>query len=491
MMNIKYLAACCKRFFRILCAKRNKLLASAIIITGGLCFLAGCSETLAPDDVILSVDDGEGGGNGNDGDGEESNLIVDGGLALYNMPGGIFDMDEGAFMTPETFGRRPSESDGGDVPLDEDIRKRGKYLIDGPVVSTSKLDSGGFTDVQFIHYKEPLTGEFTVRARVLMTAKAGDSSSKGFFFGAFTGTPKLKAGTEEVDHVEFAAAEKGAGLLFRTNDTADGNSGGPAIRPYFKDASSAAGGWSTGPTRTSDAGSARPEYWLNARQPAYKQERILEVTRQQANRAATDGSTREVAFIFRIYDSKSGAKLNEAFLDTASVNEGVRLGQPVYVGIALLGSSVEFSEIGIWDNKDKTGEPFFKTPETEPAYVVVESVKIGVRRGAGSLITSYATSSLLPNCGRYAVSTLQDAVERPITLETVYTPSYADNLFVDWEIIIDNSDGGITLERLEGSEETGWKKANITVSRSGSVVIMAVSRDSGLADHCVELVVNE
>lgn len=470
-----------------------KYLLGAIIITGAFCLLAGCAETFEPNDVTLSVDGGSGGGNGDDGDGEENDLIVDDGLTLYNMPGGIFDLEEGTFMTPETFGRRPAESDGGDVALDADARKRGKYLIDGPLVSTSKLDSGGFTDVQFIHYKEPLEGEFTLRARVLMTVKAGDSSSKGFFFGAFTGTSALKAGTEEVDHVEFATGEKGAGLLFRTNDTADGNSaGGPAIRPYFKDASSSAGTWSTGPTRTSDAGNSRPEYWLNARQPTYKQERILEVVRQQANRVASDNSNREVAFIFRIYDSKTGAMLNEAFLDTASVNEGVLLGQSVYVGIALLGSSVEFSEISIWDNKDKTGDPLFKTPETEPAYVAVESVRIGIRRlnPPGSLITSYASSTLLANCGRYTVSSVQDAIDRPVTLEPVCAPSYADNLFVDWKIIIDNSEGGITVEPTEGSEEMGWKKASVTVSRSGSVVIMAVSRDSGMADHCLELVVN-
>jgi hypothetical protein len=456
-----------------------------LIVITGFCVLAGCSEILTPDDVVLSTNNG-----GNDGDDEENTLIVDDGLMLYNMPGGIFDMDEGTFTTPETFGRRAAESDGGNVELDINTRSRGKYLIDGPMVSTSKLDSGGFTDVQFIHYKEPLDGEFTLRARVLMTAKSGDSSSKGFFFGAFTGTPMLKAGTEEVDHVEFKNGERGAGLLFRTNDTADGNTGGPAIRPYFKDASSSNGTWSTGPTKTSDSGSARPEYWLNARQPSYKQERILEIVRQQANRVATDNTNREVAFIFRIYDSKTGVKLNEAFLDISSVNEGVRHGQKVYVGIALLGSSVEFSEITVWDNKEKNGEPLLKTPETEPAYVAVESLKIGIRRGTGSLSTSYAVSTLLPNCGRYNVSSVQDAADRPITLEAVYTPSYADNLFVDWKIIIDDSDGGIMVEPIEGDEETGWKKASVTVSGAGSVVIMATSRDSGLADHSIEIRVN-
>ncbi|MDR1219732.1 MAG: hypothetical protein LBK73_09010 [Treponema sp.] len=475
-----------------------KYLLGAIIITGSFCLLAGCAETFEPNDVTLSVDDG----NGGDDDGEENDLIVDDGLTLYNMPGGIFDLEEGTFMTPETFGRRPAESDGGDVALDADARKRGKYLIDGPLVSTSKLDSGGFTDVQFIHYTEPLEGEFTLRARVLMTVKAGDSSSKGFFFGAFTGTPVLKAGTEEVDHVEFATGEKGAGLLFRTNDTADGNSaGGPAIRPYFKDASSSAGTWSTGPTRTSDAGNSRPEYWLNARQPTYKQERILEVVRQQANRVASDNSNREVAFIFRIYDSKTGAKLNEAFLDTASVNEGVLLGQSVYVGIALLGSSVEFSEISIWDNKDKTGEPLFKTPETEPAYVAVESVRIDMYRYNTNSAVALSNHPSLPATSRTntTYNSAQFGANAPATLVPVFTPDYADNGYFDWQIIIPPAAAGnLTLEPMEGNEETGWKKAQITItgstriqdSASDYAVIMAVSRDPGLADWSVEIRVN-
>jgi hypothetical protein len=152
---------------------------------------------------------------------------------------------------------------------------------------------------------------------------------------------------------------------------------------------------------------------------------------------------------------------------------------------------VELSEISIWESKDKSGEPLLKTPETVPAYVPVESVKIGVRRGAGNLITSYGNSGLLVNCGRYTVTSVADAGDRPVTLEAVYTPDYADNLFVDWKIIIDNSGGGITLTQQEGDETTGWKRAALDISSPGNVVVMAVSRDSGLADHCIEIEVRQ
>jgi hypothetical protein len=465
----------------------------------GLCILAGCSsEILTPNDMILSADNGKGGGSGDDG---ENTLIADEGLMLYNMPGGIFDLDEGSFMTPETLGRSAAESDGEDAVLDEDFRKRGKYLISGPMVSTSKLDSGGFTDVQFIHYKEPLTGEFTLRARVRITEKAGDSSSKGFFFGAFTGTPVSKAGTGELNYVEFAGGEKGAGMLFRTNDTADGNSGGPAIRPYFKNGDSAAGTWSTGPTMTSEAGTARPEYWLNARQPSYRQERILEVVRQKEDRTATDNSVREVAFIFRIYDSKTNALIKEAFLDTGSVNEGLRLGEPVYLGIALLGSSVELSEISIWESKDKSGEPLLKTPETVPAYVPVESVKINMYRFGTTSAVNVVNHPTLPSTSRTntTYNSVQFGEASPARLVPVFTPDYADNGYFDWKIVLPPAvAGNLILEPVDGSGETGWKEARVTITgttkREGSgsdyAVIMATSRDPDLADWSLEIRVN-
>ena len=53
-----------------------------------------------------------------------------------------------------------------------------------------------------------------------------------------------------------------------------------------------------------------PEYRLKARQPIWEQGWIVEVIRQKEMRLTTNGSISEVAFIFRIYDSKTGALLN-------------------------------------------------------------------------------------------------------------------------------------------------------------------------------------
>ncbi|MDR0784532.1 MAG: hypothetical protein LBE74_01435 [Treponema sp.] len=453
--------------------------------------ITGCQGELTPEDIKPENNNQGGVGGGEDPRGGK---ILDQGLAFYNMPGGIFDLEEGTYDTPETIGRTldPSDSKVGELSpseepyvADANEETRAKYIVRGPSsVSTSKLDSGGFMDAAFLYYALPLEGEFTLRARVRMTAKAGDSTSKGYFFGAFTGTP------EDVG-VKFTSTSQGAGLLFRTNDTADNNSGGgPSIRPYFKNEG---GGWSTGPTQSAVTTSLKEETWMNLRQPSWRQERILEIIRESEPRKGGDGKDYITAFVMRVYDSKSGVLRGTVYIYSDAVHESLIVGNNVYVGIALLGSSVEFSEISLWENNNKSGDPIFKTPATYPAYVDVESVKIGVSRDGGSLNTGYGNSSLFANCGIYKVSSVADAKSRPVSLTAVISPDYANNLFVKWEIIkeYDTSGGAITVTPTDGDEESGWRKANVTIEGAGSVVIMATSRDPSLADHCLELVVGE
>jgi hypothetical protein len=460
--------------------------------------IIGCQVELIPDDVPLENSGSSGNGGGNDGDDEDprGGKILDEGLAFYSMPGGIDDLDEGTYDTPKTIGRIPLLSEGGTlVEGDEEGRLLGKYLIRGPsAVSTSKLDSGGFTDVAFLYYKTPLKDEFTIRARVLITAKAGDSSSKGYFFGAFTGEPILEGGVVTGYEALPSTTSLGAGILYRTNDTADNNSGGPSMRPYFKEfvnaGASPPGGWSTGPSQSSAETNSRLENWMNFRQPGWRQERIIEVTRENRTRTGNDGKEHTSVFVLKVYDSKSEELLRTTYIYDNSINSNLLVGNPVYAGIALLGTSVEFSEMSLWDNANKSGEPIFKTPETTPAYVAVDSVIIGVSRAGNRPITNLPASKRLANCSIYSVSSVADGQARPISLSTEIAPTYADNPFVDWSIEFDNADGKITFVPTDGDKMTGWKKADIVVEGSGTVIIMATSRDPGLADHCLELVVN-
>jgi hypothetical protein len=478
--------------------------------------ITSCQGELIPDDEPLENSGSSGNGGGNDGDDEDprGGKILDEGLVFYNMPGGIDDLDEGTYDTPKTIGRTLAVSDslvgtanpisGETYVVDEDEKARAKYIIRGPsAVSTSAIAEAGITDAAFLYYNKPLDGEFTLRARVLITAKAGDSSSKGYFFGAFTNEPILGGGGVVTGYKDMPGGTSlGAGLLYRTLD----NSIAPAIRPYFKkfadpnsEGLSVPSIWSVGPSGAGD----RPETYLNSRQPGWRQERILEVTRSAQKHTAGDNKEYTAVFILKVYDSKSLALLETAYIYDNSVNANLLVGNPVYAGIALLGTSVEFSEMSLWDNANKSGEPIFKTPETTPAYVEVDSVTIGVSRAGGSTNFKLPASQLFANCVRYSVSSVADGQARPISLSTVIAPDYADNLFVDWKIMeidntdgkikiieIDNANGKIKIIPTDGNEITGWKKADIVVEGSGSVVIMATSRDPGLADHCLELVVN-
>jgi hypothetical protein len=451
--------------------------AVALVAAALLCAAGGCEYQLYVSNGISAVDNGAI-DTGSGGDIESK--YVDPGIRLYNMPGDIDSMEEGTYDTPETFGRSLAD--------DSDETTREKYILKGPVISTSKLDSGGFTDVMFVYYDEPLTTDFTLRARVQITAKAGDSTSKGYLFGAFTGTPKFDAETGELDRVEFTVSDKGAGILYRTKDN---NLNVPSLRYYYHSGS----GWSVGPS----SADPRPEYFMNEAQPEWRQERILEVVRLDQQRTASDESERNIAFIFRVYDSKSLDLLSERFLDKSSVGEMLQVGSPVYTGIALLGCSVEYSQITLWnkayiDPEDMSvrseSDVVFKTPNTHPAYVGVDSVTINLYpsfplEAYPGVPSTSRTRSKLP---------LAAITGTPLALTPVFEPNYADNPYFDWEIVgpyttLPNT--GFTLTPIDGDQSTGWKEATITITQDGgNVTIMATSRDSGKADWSLQIQVN-
>jgi hypothetical protein len=481
-----------------------------------VCLFAVCDGgVLTPEAGPAYIDPNESQNSGEMG----RTLIADSGLMLYNMPGDLQGMvAEGQVSAPplkpgveadpesaeQPLGRTPG---AGETGTDENEDRRAKYIVKGPMLSSSKLDSGGFVDAQFIHFADPLEGEFTLRARVRITEKAGDSSSKGYFFGAFVGEG-------EGDQVKFANNSRGAGLLFRTNDTADNFGSGPAILPYYTNNGN---GWSTGPTMTSETATRTPEYWLNLRQPGWKQERILEVTRLETDRTARDGTVKKINYVLKVYDSKSGQQLNQVPeeedaewlggtpLNEADLYEKLQFGQPVYAGIVLLGTSVEISEITLWDNKEKSGTPLLQTPATKPAWVNVERLTINayVTSGSGFNSTSVGMNDAavgLSRTNRIVVSLLLGE-DKPLKLEPVLYPrdsqgTFADELRCDWKIIKEPAVPGNI--RLEPQEDGKWAKLTITGSTLASGTpgqvdaqyarIMAVTKDVTLADWTVEIV---
>ncbi|MDR0878731.1 MAG: hypothetical protein LBN21_11810, partial [Treponema sp.] len=304
----------------------KKIHYALLALSAGIILIApgGCGESpflvngnYQPDDLYVPPpEDGPGRGD----------LVLDEGLVIYHMPGDVDDF-EPAVPNNDNLGRYPDS--------DPDGQRAGKYFINGPVMGTSKLDSGGFSDVLFLYFKDAMTADFGMRARIRITANGGTSTSKGYLFGFFNGEE-----TEDYDgnpYVKFSQGSHAGGTLFRTNDTADSFTPSAAVRPYYYNNN---GGWSTGSTMASaqDTGNTN---WMNTRMSSWKNELIVEVKRSAGGVTMT------------VFNSKTGALYNTVTPSTATVTDSdlhssIVYGQPVYAGIALLGTSVEFSQFKFW-----------------------------------------------------------------------------------------------------------------------------------------------
>lgn len=436
----------------------------------------------SPDDVVLPSSDN---GNGRvDANGDA--LVLDDFLAVYHMPGDIDDF-EPAVPTNGTLGRYPETF--------PDDQKAGKYIINGPLMGTSKLDSAGFTDTVFLYFNQPITGDFKMRARIRITANAGASTSKGYHFGMYNAE-------EAVDYdgnayVKFGAGTRGAGMLFRTNDTADFSSPSPGVRPYHRTKS---GAWGTG----SNMSSGNPD-WMNVRLGSWKSEVILEMKRD------AEGVT------LTVRNSKTGALYSPAPTATSSIStvlvknddleDVIRYGEKLYAGLALLGTSVEFSEFCVWlgpeDDPDgnpqsldnPSNPPTYRMPNTHPAYVPVDGVKIGISPAGNNTVTTPAAHASRPSTGVYSttlagLSTLQ--------LVPVFEPIWADNTTVEWKVISWSgsalSDPNSMIVPVAGSN-----RVKLNPPGAGTAVILMNSRDPDLpplsvletlADWSLELTVN-
>jgi hypothetical protein len=458
--------------------KQYVFLAVIILFISG-----GCGESpllvngsYQPDDFYVPPPE-EGSGRGD--------LVLDEGLVVYHMPGDIDDF-EPAVPTNDSLGRCPES--------DPDSQRAGKYVINGPVMGTSKLDSGGFTDVLFLYYKDAITTDFGMRARIRITANAGTSTSKGYLFGFFNGE-------ETVDYdgnpyVKFSQTSRAGGMIFRTNDTADSFSASAAIRPYLYNKNSS---WGTG----SNLSSGNPD-WMNTRMSSWKNELIMEVKRSIAGMTLT------------VFNSKTGALYNTSTPSTVTIpnddlHGSIAYGQPVYAGIALLGTSVEFSQFKLWtavkqdDDSGLTvpkdydelsaGELLMDTPVTEPAYVPVDGVKIGISPQGNSIVNTPPAHPSRPSTSTFpttlaALGTLQ--------LVPIFEPVWADNTHVEWTLVSWND--GPPGNQLRFIEVPGSNRKKLEADGPGKALILMNSRDPSLpplsvletlADWSLELTVNE
>jgi hypothetical protein len=446
--------------------------------------------------------------------------ILDANLALFNQPGGIFELEDGQYTTPETVGRTKAMGEDETVyeTDSEEHTLGGKYVLQGAhLVSTSKLDTGGLSDVQFFHYTEPVSGDFTMRARVRMTARNADSSNKGYVFGAFEGH-KVTDPKSGVERVEFEGMDRGAGVFYRTRDS---DRLAPAVRYYF---SSTTETWSVGPSISME--SSYSDNYFNWKQPNFSQELIVETVRCNITTSLVGNASSEVGYIFRVYDAKTLTRRAQKYVNITGNPNGLILkpslvtGEPVYLGIALFGSAVEFSQFSIWDEAYTTDTPLeardtpiFATPDTKPAYVPVDDISINCYYPSSSTAFNLRTHLTLPstsvNGGSGGAISFAgtaggnpDAERGSLRLAAAFSPTYADNLFCDWKVLalpysVDLEDIEIKGIEGKGSVDTGWTEVELSFPKAvvgqntttEPFIIMATSRDSGLADWSLQLII--
>jgi hypothetical protein len=429
----------------------------AVLITTAMIFLAlgGCEEykSVASGSSVIS------GGGADDalyvpgGEGRTTDdLVFDENFRIFSMDTGINPEE---VTTQETLGRWDD----------------GKYHIQGlSYLGTSSLSASGFVDGLFVYWNKPLTGDYKITARVRMTAVQGFSTSKGIQFGVFVPGNAPAANGDQV----FSGASRAFGILFRSSIGSSNPLG--EIRFYYATDSGSVN-FTAG--TSSATGGSQIIYGIS-----YKTEYILEMSRNS------------LGYTLAVKNSKTGDLIPQAagesynnphtVLETASgtsaLHPSVKYGRPVYAGFALMGCSAELSQIKIWDNADGTGDPVFSTPDTTPAYVPVETVKVNLSPAGSSSGNTFT----------YTAAEIQGS---GITLTPSFTPTWADNNKVEWLMESCVPSGAINIVgtgdefTLPGADGSTYETGKITIDDSlipaggqATAKFIAVARDLKLDD---------
>jgi len=406
-----------------------------------------------------SLNNGEGEGNTGDalyvpgGEGRTTDdLVFDENFRLFSMDSGINPQE---VTTQETLGRWDD----------------GKYHIQGlSYLGTSSLSATGFVDGYFVYWNKPLTGDYKFTARVRMTAVQGFSTSKGIQFGVFAPMNAPSANGDQI----FSGATRAAGMMFRSS-TGSSNPLGE-IRFYY--ATDSGGINFTAGTSSHPGGHI-------IHNTSYKTEYIFEVsrTKERYTLIVRNSKTGDLVPQGAGQSWNNPQTVNENASGTSALHPSVKYGSPVYAGFALMGCSAELSQIKIWENAEGTGEPAFSTPDTTPAYVPVEIVTVALNP-AGNKVDDK------PPKFSYTLTAIQDS---GITLTPSFTPTWADNNYIEWLMETCEPSGAITITgtgvpfTLPGMNRTTYKTGKITVDGSlipaggqAGAKFIAIARDLNL-----------
>ncbi|WP_052078513.1 Ig-like domain-containing protein [Spirochaeta lutea] len=230
------------------------------------------------------------------------------------------------------------------------------------------------TKNSFILFKTPVTGEFTIQARVHINEPFGPiSSNRGVTLGAYA----------ETASGEFGDATALAAMFYRTRGD---------VRPYY-----------TGSLGTNSAGSPN----LAQTDDAWQVERILEVSR------TADG------YSFRILASKDASEVAAGSLSAAELSDKLTGTAPVYLGLTANGADVTFSNIKIYTGSGENQTLEFETQEIASSPVAVSGVAID-----GPAVNANDTYDYQ--------NSLEAAQADTIQLTAAVSPEHADNTGVTW-----------------------------------------------------------
>ncbi|MDR2071758.1 MAG: Ig-like domain-containing protein [Treponema sp.] len=282
--------------------------------------------------------------------------------------------------------------------------------------------SGGFVDTTFFYVDHLFEGDFKISARVKFTkTPPSNSTSKGIIIGGIA---------PESDTSIPGKLSNVGGVHFRT-------SGGSGATPYAVRSVA-----SKATEQASVAG-------LNE-SVGKEDEYIFEVSR------TADGYTTS----FKV--GKTGDPVATATVDYT--DRVVVADTSVFVGFALMAVEAEISQIKVWDG-NLEGNPVFSTPDSTPRPVPVAGVTIGVPSG---MTTTGAGTAAEP---QELIVRYGDVPAGGIQLSPIVTPSYADELGVDYYLA---STGFTNDATITVSQTTGL----VSVTGAGTATIQMISRDT-------------
>lgn len=290
--------------------------------------------------------------------------------------------------------------------LPEFINGRMVIVSDDP---NAKINSGGPQGVTFVYYNQAMEGDFTVRARILVSAPLVISTSKGVALGAYT-----LSNSKELKSTSLFST-----MMVRTSSGGDRNG-------YNTKTDG-----SIGTSSPKESGSDVP----------MSVERIYQVKRDSTG------------ITLSVYSSDSDfsgspAPLSEELIGYAdnsdastTLNSGITATSPMYLGLTVFGATAEVSNFEIVT----AGTSIYSSYKIDARDVMVSKISLNSN--------DYLRNEIENSIGGYSThyqNTLTAAQSDTIDLNASIIPDFAKNTTVTWgssntSVVTVNADGILTF----------------------------------------------